>query len=108
MRDRNSAGGYLVRIETIDGVVRWRNVPDLTHRTLCSAGGFCDAITWFDVSSGFAPGGGVGSGGRKVDGEIFQGPPGSPPIGRITLVEEGEKFAEEDHREMIRRLGWRA
>lgn len=104
--DRNASGGFLVRIETLDGMVKWRNVPDLEHRTLCRAGGLAEAITWFDVPKSF--GGGSGRGNRKIDGSIHQGPRDSAPIGRITLVEEGEKFRDEDHREMIARLGWRA
>lgn len=103
---KNASGGILVRIETLDGMVRWRNVPDLEHRTLCRAGGLSEEITWFDLPKSFL--GGSGRGNRKIEGMIHQGNLQSPPIGRVTIVEEREKFSEEDHREMIRRLGWHA
>jgi hypothetical protein len=100
---RGAAGGILVRFETRDGLVRWRNVPDLEHRTLCRAGGLCEAITTFDVPRSFA--GGSGRGMRRIEGYIFQGPKGSPPIGKITLVEERERFADRDHVEQMRAEG---
>ncbi len=103
--NRNGSGGILVRFETLDGMVKWRNMRDLSHRSLCRAGGLAEAITWFDVASGFDAGGGVGRRGRKIDGLIFQGPKGSPPIGKITLVQEDEKFKDEDHVAMLRALG---
>lgn len=100
---RGARGGLLVRIETIDGMVRWRNVPDLEHGTLCRAGGLAETITSFDVPKSFA--GGSGAGNRLIEGLIFQGPKGSPPIGKITICREGEKFADRDHTESLRALG---
>ena len=100
---RGGAGGILVRFETLDGIVKWRNLPDLEHRTLCSSAGLSPVITSFDVPKSFT--GGSGRGNRRIDGLIMQGPKGSPPIGRITIVEEREKFIEEDHFESLRRLG---
>ena len=102
---RGGAGGILVRFETLDGVAKWRNVPDLEHRTLCRAAGLPEEVTWFDVPASFA--GGSGREGRKIEGLIHQGKRDTPPIGRITLVEQGEKF-DEDYLDMVRRLGWRA
>lgn len=101
--NRGAAGGILVRFETLDGMVRWRNVPDLDHKTLCRAGGLCESITTFDVPKSFV--GGSGRGTRRIEGLIFQGPKGTPPIGKVTLVEEREKFRDEDHLEYLRRMG---
>lgn len=101
---RGAAGGILVRFETLDGLVRWRNLPDLEHRTLCRAGGLDEGLTRFDVPSSFA--GGSGRGSRKIEGQILQNRGrGFVPVGRITLVEERERFIEEDHLESLRRLG---
>lgn len=101
---RGAAGGILVRFETADGLVKWRNVPDLEHRTLCSAGGLDPTITWYDVPRSFA--GGPSSG--KIEGMIHQGGRDAPPVGRITIAQESERFADEDYREIVKRLGWRA
>lgn len=102
---RGAAGGILVRFETLDGVVKWRNLPDLELRTLCRAAGLPEEVTWFDVPRSFA--GGSGSEGRKIEGMIHQGHRDTPPIGRITIVQQGERF-EEDYLDMVKRLGWRA
>ncbi len=100
---RGGAGGILVRFETRDGLVKWRNVPNLDHRTLVRAGGLAELITYFDVPKSFA--GGSGRGRRTIEGLIFQLPKGTPPIGKITIVEEREKFRDEDHVEALRRSG---
>ena len=47
----------------------------------------------------------MGKGGKQ-EGLIFQGPKGSAPIGLITIVEEREKFKDEDPRDEMRRLGF--
>ncbi len=96
-------GGVLVRFETRDGMVRWRNVDNLDHATLVRAGGLAEGITTFDVPKSFA--GGSGRGRRRIDGLIFQGPKGSPPIGKITIVEQSERFRDEDPIEAMRREG---
>lgn len=105
-RGRNPNGGILVRCETLDGLIKWRNLPNLDHLTLCRAFGLSEHVTWFDVPRSF--GGGSGSEGRKIEGMIHQGDRTSPPIGKITIVEEREKFRDEDPSEMIRRYGWRS
>jgi len=101
--NRGARGGILVRFETLDGQVRWRNLPDLEHRTLCHAGGLSEVITTFDVPRSFH--GGSGAGNRLIEGLILQGPKGSPPVGKITICRESEKFAERDHVEELRALG---
>lgn len=103
---RNPNGGILVRCETFDGLIKWRNLPDLDHLTLCRAFGLSEYITWFDVPQSFV-GGGTGKGTRKIEGMIHQGARDTAPIGRLTIVEEREQFEDEDPRAMARRLGWR-
>ncbi len=105
MSVRGAKGGILVRFELADGTTKWRNVPNLEHSTLCSAGGLDPCSTYFETSSGFASGGGVGRNGRVIDGLIFQGPKGSHPIGKITLCQENEKFKDEDPIAAWRALG---
>jgi len=100
---RGGKGGILVRIETRDGICKWRNVPDLQHKTLCLAGGLSEHITTFDVPKSFV--GGSGRGTRRIEGYIFQGPKGTPPIGKITICEEGEKFRDEDPLAAMRAQG---
>lgn len=91
-----------VRIETADGMVRWRGVPNLDHGTLCRAFSFDPCSTWFDLPSSARNAGstmsGYGSGatGRRViDGLVFQGPKGSPPIGKLVVAHEDERLRED-------------
>lgn len=105
MSVRGAKGGILVRFDLADGTTKWRNVPDLEHGTLCKAGGLDPCGTYFETSSGFAPGGGVGCNGRVIDGLIFQGPKGSHPIGKLTLCQQNERFPDEDPINYWRRLG---
>lgn len=90
----------LIRVETMDGSVKWRNVPDLEHGTLCRSFGFDPCSTWFDLPSSAR---GIGSasgdqarGPRHVAGYVHQGPRDAPPIGTITLVREDEKIRDTD------------
>lgn len=103
---KTARGSILVRFETLDGLVKWREVENLDHATLCRAGGLPPEVTWYDVPASFADG--AGRGNRKIEGMIHQGARDTAPIGRITLVEERERFLDEDHLAMIKRLGWRA
>jgi hypothetical protein len=104
---RGGAGGILIRIETHDGVSRWRNVPDLRHRTLCDVAGLNPDITWFDMPSTFsetgsaraAAGDGVK---RQVSGYIHQGPRDQEPIGKLVVVGTGEKIPEYEERQWLR------
>lgn len=105
MTMRGARGGILVRFELADGTTKWRNLPNLEHSTLCKAGGLDPCATWYDTSSGFSAGGGVGRGRRVVDGFIFQGPKGSPPIGKLTICQPDEKFKDEDPIAYWRSLG---
>ena len=98
--NRGAIGGILVRTELADGDVKWRCVPNLEHVTLCKAFGLDEHRTVFDVPRSFT--GGSGRGHRRIDGVILRH---GSPIGKIVLVEPGEKFKDEDPREMWRRLG---
>lgn len=95
----------LIRLETLDGTVKWRNVPDYEHGTLCRAFGLDPASTWFDLPSSVRIGGRdqVGAGttnggarGRHINGYVFQGPKGSEPIGILQWVREGERIPDTD------------
>jgi hypothetical protein len=99
---RGGKGGILVRYELAGGDIKWRCLPDLEHRTLCRAGGLAECHTTFDVPRSFTGGGGRGR--RRIDGVILHG---GEPIGKIALVEPGEKFADRDPREIWRSLGAR-
>ena len=100
---KGARGGILVRYETRDGLVKWRHLTSLDHSALCSSGGLDPCSTWFDVPKSFW--GGSGSQGRDIEGRIHQGHKDSPPIGKITICREGQKFAERDHAEQMRQLG---
>lgn len=98
--NRGGAGGILIRYESAAGDVKWRCIPDVEHLTMCRAFGLDEHRTQFDVPKSFV--GGSGRGHRRCDGVVlFLG----EPIGRVTLVEPGEKFKDEDPREQWRRLG---
>jgi hypothetical protein len=95
----------LVRVETRDGMVKWRKPPDLEHGTLCRAFGLDPCSTYFELPSSArgvgsasvgAGGNGVMAGSRLKNGFVFQGPRGDAPIGTITLVREGERFRDDD------------
>lgn len=102
--NRGGAGGILVRVEKSTGYggseVKWRLLPNIEHITLCRAFGLDEHRTAFDVPKSFV--GGSGRNGRRCDGVIlFLG----EPIGRVTLCEPGERFKDEDPRDMWRRMG---
>jgi hypothetical protein len=97
--------GYLIRCETMDGSTSWRVVPDLEHGTLCRAFRFDPCSTRFDLprsargvgsSSVGATPGPSGARGRHINGYVFQGPPGSDPIGVLQFVREDEKIPDID------------
>ena len=99
-------GTVVVRLETLDGLIKWRELKatELDHRSLCRAGGFYEGTTTFDVPKSFQ--GGSGRGNRRIDGVIMQDRGKGPePIGKITLVEQGERFKDEDPRAEWARIG---
>lgn len=93
---------FKLRYELENGDVKWRFVNDLRHETLCAAGGLHPAITWFDASKGFRD---DGHGRDTADCVIHQGPLDAPPKGRIQMFFEGERFADRDPFEDLKRLG---
>jgi hypothetical protein len=99
--NRGGAGGYLLRFETVGGSVKWRNVPNLEHGTLCRAFGLAEGHTWFDMPSTFREAGSMqqgygGSSSRNISGYVFQGPKGSDPIGKLYLCREDEQMRDSD------------
>lgn len=106
MASRTARGTFIVRFETKDGIVKWREVKSLDGKTLCEAAGLSPLITRFDVASGFESGGGVGRQGRKLDGIILQGfGADERPIGTVTLVQQSEKFPDVDPVAAFKSLG---
>jgi hypothetical protein len=97
---RNVNGGILVRFETCDGMVRWRNVPNLDHKTLCTASGLAEGHVTFDVAESFRADGRSQAGRR--DGIILWN---DEPIGFIVLASPGEKFPDINPLEMMRKIG---
>lgn len=99
-------GSVVVRFETKDGLVKWRELKasELDHRSLCLAAGLYEGTTTFDVPKSFQ--GGSGRGNRRIEGVIMQDRGKGPePIGKITLVEQGERFKDEDPRAEWARIG---
>lgn len=84
----------------------WRPLIDLDHATLCRQFGLDPHRVYFDLPSsargiGSVVSGAGGSGrvGRKIDGYVFERGR-DEPIGKITFATEGEKFRDDDPRDM--------
>lgn len=104
-------GRQLLRVETRDGVVKWRALIDLEHATLCRQFGLDEHRVYFDlpssargVGSARAGAGGSGRAGRKIDGYVMERGR-DEPIGTITFATENEKMRDydpADRREALR------
>lgn len=96
------SGQQLIRLETLDGMVKFRPLIDLEHATLCRQFGIDEVRYYFDIASsargvGSAQSGAGGSArnGRKIDGYVMDRAT-REPIGTITFAFEGERFHDHD------------
>lgn len=90
----------LLRVELLDGTVKFRRIPALEHGVMCRAFGLDPCSCWFDLPTtayGVGSARGDGHRGRRVmNGYVMRGPRGSQPIGTITEVREGERIPDND------------